>query len=415
MADDDLTEISPSALSMLEALLRRTHLSAPDELATIVAEEARAIGVERLVLHLVDYEQRLLVPIPSPDAEGREPLAIQGTLGGRSFQSTSILQVEGDEGRTRRLWVPLLDGTERLGVVELTFGDHPGPLPEALVTVCERYAHLAAMLVVTKGSYSDVFERVRRRRPMTVASQLLWSLTPPLVSASDDVVVGGMLEPCYDMGGDALDYSLDDGVLHLAVFDAMGHGLSAAGVAAFALSAYRRSRTEGHGLAETYAAIDETVAEQYPADRFVTAVLATLDVGTGRLRWISAGHPPPLLVRAGRLVKTLEIPPRPPMGMRLAAGPAVQGEEALEPGDMVLLYTDGLTEARRPGGELFSVERLGEFFERQAAAGEAAPETLRRLRGAIIDREEGSLRDDATALVVEWRGSSQAGLVPETV
>jgi hypothetical protein len=400
---------------MVEALLRRTHLSAPDELAAIVAEEARAVGVERLVLHLVDYEQRLLVPIPAPDAEGREPLAIQGTLGGRAFQSSSIVQVEAEDGRARRLWVPLLDGTERLGVVELTFGDHPGPLPEALVAVCERYAHLTAMLVVTKGAYSHVFESVRRRRPMTVASELVWSLTPPLVSASDDFVLGGMLEPCYDMGGDALDYSLDDGVLRLAVFDAMGHGLTAAGVAAFALSAYRRSRAERHGLAETYAAIDEAVAEQYPADRFVTAVLATLDVGTGRLRWISAGHPPPLLVRAGRLVKTLGIPPRPPMGMRLAVGAAVEGEEALEPGDMVLLYTDGLTEARRPGGELFSVERLGEFFERQAAAGEAAPETLRRLRGAIIEREEGSLRDDATALLVEWRGGSREAIVPETV
>jgi serine phosphatase RsbU (regulator of sigma subunit) len=271
------------------------------------------------------------------------------------------------------------------------------------------------MLVVTKGAYSDVFERVRRRRPMTVASELLWSLVPPLVSATDDFVLGGLLEPCYDMGGDALDYALDGDVLHLAVFDAMGHGLAAAGVAAFALSAYRRSRAESEGLAETYAAIDEAVAEQYPADRFVTAVLAQLDVRSGRLRWLSAGHPPPLLLRGTRLVKTLDLPPRPPMGMRLGGGPAGEGEEALEPGDMVLLYTDGLTEARRPGGELFTVERLGEFIERQAAAGQAAPETLRRLREAIIERREGSLRDDATALLIEWRRGTQAAIVPETV
>ena len=415
MADRDLTDVSRSTVAMLEALLRRTHLSVPEQLAAIVAEEARAIGAERLVLHLVDFEQRHLVPIPAPDAEGREPLSIQGTVGGRAFTSSSILQVEGDEGRATRVWLPLLDGTERLGVMEVTFEGEPASVPDALIAVCERYAHLTAMLIVTKGAYSDVFQHVRRSRPMTVASQLLWSLTPPLVSASDDVVVGGMLEPCYDMGGDALDHALNGNVLHLAVFDAMGHGLAAAGAAAFALSAYRTSRAHGDDLAETCAAIDEAVADQYPADRFVTAVLVELDVHTGRLRWISAGHPPPLLLRAGRLVKTLDLPPRPPMGMRLAGGPTAEGDESLEPGDMVLLYTDGLTEARRPGGELFTVERLGEFIERQAAAGQAAPETLRRLREAIIERGEGALQDDASALLVEWRRGTQGSVVPETV
>ena len=415
MADPDLTDISSDTAAMLGRLLRRTHLSAPAELATIVAEEARAIGVERLVMYLVDYDQRRLVPVPSPDAEGREPLSVHGTMAGRSFSASTIVQAEGEGERGRRAWLPLLDGTERLGAVELTFADEPETLSEALITVCERYAHLVATLVVTKGAYSDVFERVRRSRPMTVASELLWSLTPPLVTASDDFVLGGMLEPAYDMGGDALDYALNGQVLHLAVFDAMGHGLAAAGVAAFALSAYRSSRRAGGDLQAHYAAIDEAVAEQYPGDRFVTAMLAELDIGSGRLRWLSAGHPPPLLLRASRLVKTLEVPPLPPMGMRLARGAPVEGDESLEPGDMVLLYTDGLTEARRPGGELFTVERLGEFIEREAAGGQAAPETLRRLREAIIERRAGSLRDDATAILVEWRRGTPGAIVPGTV
>ena len=87
--------------------------------------------------------------------------------------------------------------------------------------------------------------------------------------------------------------------------------------------------------------------------------------------------------------------------MQLATSSPVEGEEWLEPGDMLLLYTDGLTEARRPDGQLFTVERLGEFIERQAANGLPAPETLRGLREAIIERGEGSLRDDATALLIE--------------
>jgi len=147
----------------------------------------------------------------------------------------------------------------------------------------------------------------------------------------------------------------------------------------------------------------------------VTGLIAELDLATGRLGWISAGHPPPLLLRGGQLIKPLDAAPSPPLGMQLATSPPIEGEEWLEPGDMLLLYTDGLTEARRPDGELFSVERLGEFIERQAANGLPAPETLRGLREAIIERGEGSLRDDATALLLEWRRGTEHALLPKTV
>jgi serine phosphatase RsbU (regulator of sigma subunit) len=250
---------------------------------------------------------------------------------------------------------------------------------------------------------------------MTVASELLWELVPPLVAATDDFVLAALLEPCYDNGGDAFDYALNDGVLHLAVFDAMGHGLTAAGQAAFALSLYRHSRHLGHGPAECYAAIDAATGAPFPTSRFVTAVIAELDVRSGRLRWIIAGHPPPLLLREGRLVKTLAVPPSPPLGLHATSALPEEGEEPLQPGDMVLLYTDGLTESRRPGGELFTVERLGRFIEHQAAGGQAAPETLRGLREAIIEQGAGALHDDATAVLVEWRRGTERALVPDTV
>jgi Stage II sporulation protein E (SpoIIE) len=414
MIEREQIEFETGALAMLERLLRRTHLSGAADLATIVAEEARAVGADGLVLYLVDYEQTTLVPVPAPDAEGREPLSVLGTLAGRAYTSTSIVGGEGEGGLGRRLWFPLLDGTDRVGAMEVAF---PGaaPPPDALVTVCERYAHLVAMLVVSKGAYSDFFELVRRREQMTGAAELLASITPPRVLGTRDFVLGALLEPAYDMGGDAFDYAYNGDTLHFAVFDAMGHGLAAAGVAAFALSMYRNSRRGRLGLTESYAAIDAAIAEQYPDSRFVTAVLAELEVSSGRLRWISAGHPAPLLLRGGRLVKTLDVTPSPPVGMQLAIGTPVVAQDSLEPGDMVLLYTDGLTEARRPDGELFTVERLGEFIEREAASGHAAPETLRRLREAVIGRGEGTLRDDATALLVEWRRGSDRALVPETV
>ena len=411
----DSTELDARAGRMFNEVLRRTHLSAPAQLAAVVAEEARAVGIDSLVLYLVDYEQKTLIPVPAPDAAGREPLPLIGTIAGRAFTATSIVEIEGEGGRGRRLWIPLLDGSERLGVMDATLPDHDAPLPEALVTVVERHAHLAALLVASKALYTDVFQLVRRRRPMTVASELLWEMVRPLVLASDDFVLAALLEPCYDNGGDAFDYALNDGVLHFGVFDAMGHGLAAAGQAALALSLYRHNRRQGGGPAQAYAEIDAALAAQNSTSRFVTALIAELDVTSGDLRWINAGHPPPLLLRDGRFVKTLDLEPAPPMGVELATGAPAEGTLALEPGDMVLLYTDGLIEARRPGGELFSVERLADFFEREVANGHAAPEALRRLREAIIERGEGALTDDATAVLVSWRRGTQGTVVPETL
>ena len=400
--------------TMLQELLRRTHLSGAIDIAPAAAEEARAIGVTSLVIYLVDYEQRLLVPVPAPDAAGRHPLSVHGTIAGRAFAASTIVDAEGADDAEQRLWLPLLDGTERLGVMEVAFA-RTDDLPGELVAAIERYAHLIAILIVTKNAYSDYFEILRRRRPMTAASEMLWGLVPPLVLAGDGFVLSAMLEPCYDMGGDAFDYALNEDALHLAVFDGMGHGLTAAGVTAFALSVYRHSRRHGFDLAKTYETIDAALTEQYPDSRFVTALLARLDLGEGRLNWISAGHPAPLLLRDGRLVKTLDLVPGTPLGAGVATGAPAVGGESLEPGDMILLYTDGLTEARRPDGALLTEERLGEFIEREAGSGRAAPEMLRRLREAIIERGEGALRDDATAMLVEWRRGSERRIVPETV
>jgi serine phosphatase RsbU (regulator of sigma subunit) len=289
-------------------------------------------------------------------------------------------------------------------------------LGEPLVQVCERLAHFVALVVTSKSLYSDHFELLRRRKQMTTASELLWQLVPPLVLATDRLVLAALLEPCYDNGGDAFDYALNDDVLHFAVFDAMGHGLAAAAAAGFALSVYRHSRRRGDDPVATATAIDAALFEQEgSATRFVTAMIAQLHVPSGELRWVNAGHPPALLLRDRRLVKTLDLEPVPPLGTRLATSPPTEGRESLQPGDLVLAYTDGLTESRRPGGGLFTAERLAGFVERQAASGQSAPETLRRLREAIIEQREGALRDDATAVLVEWSGGGQRRLLPETV
>jgi serine phosphatase RsbU (regulator of sigma subunit) len=160
--------------------------------------------------------------------------------------------------------------------------------------------------------------------------------------------------------------------------------------------------------------MDDAVGDQFPGERYVTAVIAQLNLETGRLTWINAGHPPPLIVRHGRLARTLTASPGAPLGIPLDGPRPILTEESLEPGDLLLLYTDGLTEARHPDGQMFTVAGLGEFIEREAGAGQTAPETLRRLRHAIVDRQPDQLKDDASALLVEWGGGSEADLLPQT-
>jgi serine phosphatase RsbU (regulator of sigma subunit) len=249
---------------------------------------------------------------------------------------------------------------------------------------------------------------------MTVGAELLWSVLPPLTYATDGLVISAMLEPAYDNGGDAFDYAVNDTHAHLAVFDAMGHGVAASGVAVLAVAAYRNARRAGHGLDETYALMDAAIAGHF-GDQFVTAVLAQLELATGRLTWVTAGHPPPLLVRRARVVKRLEVPAATPLGLRLQGDDVVVGSEQLELGDVVLIYTDGLTEARQPGGAFLTEEGLTDFLRREATAELPTPEMLRRFRRTLLDRVGGVLRDDASAVLIHWRGGAEERLLPGSV
>jgi hypothetical protein len=400
--------LDDDAVALLGNLLRRTHLSTPSDIPDVVADQARAIGARDVAIYLVDRDLSALVP-----ASGGAPLSVSGTVAGRAFADTRILRAQGDAPGEQRLWLPLLDGTDRVGVLGMSFED--SALSDRIVTTCERYAHLVAILVVTKGAYGDAFEVRRRRQPMTIASELVWGLAPPLVFATDGLALAAMLEPCYDNGGDALDYAVNERTLHVALFDAMGHGLAAAGVAAFAMSAYRHSRRGGSDLLETHGAMHQAVGRQFPDSRFVTALIAQLDLDSGRLTWVSAGHPPPLVIRGGRWARTLATDPAPPLGVESPDGPPAVTTSSLQPGDLLLLYTDGLTEALDPSGEMFTIERLGRFIEREAAAGRTVAETLRRLRGAVIGDEAVQLRDDATAVLLAWQREEELALLPQTV
>jgi len=137
----------------------------------------------------------------------------------------------------------------------------------------------------------------------------------------------------------------------------------------------------------------------------LTAVFAELNVETGHLCWVNAGHPPPLLIRDQRVVsRALENKAEPPLGLgpQYHRPPSTVHHAQLQPGDRILIHTDGVTEGRSSSGELFGEGRLIDFVVRATAAGEPAPEALRRLIRTILEHLDGKLRDDATIVLTEW-------------
>lgn len=395
----------------LHEVLHHTRLAAPDDLPAVTARAAHHLGALDAVIHLVDYEQLLLAPVLPPGMPAREPLPVDGSVAGRVFQRVEQLETTSADGR--HLWLPLLDGVERLGVLQLVL---PADLAitSGFATAVTQFAHLVAELVLSNGQYTDAFEWGRRREPMSLPAEMQHALLPPLTFGTGRVIISGLVAPVYEVGGDAFDYALNGNIAHVAVFDAVGHGLHASLLANLAVACYRNSRRAGLPLLETARAIDEALASGFGPERYVTAVLGQLDVDTGLFRWVNAGHPDPMLLRGGQLVKELSCEPGLPLGMGHLVGGAtyVVCDESLQPGDRLLLVTDGVDEARTEDGSFFGRARLAEFAAKELASGLPTPEVMRRLQGAILRYQTRRLQDDATTVFVEWLTGKAQALTP---
>jgi len=364
-------------------------------LASVAAEHAGALGARELVLYLVDYEQITLQPLQGTGVPLRQEMNVDSSVAGDAFRRVELLTTRAPDGG-RRMWLPLLDGVERLGVVEVLVDE----VTEDMDAAVRAFVSLLAELVVVNDAYSDTFSRLRRRKTMSLAAEIQWELLPPLTFGTDRVVITGMLEPAYEIGGDSFDYAVNASSAHVLVLDAVGHGLPAALLSSAVVNTYRHARREMVDLPDIAAAMDEVIVQQFGPEQFATALIARLDIDTGHLRWVNAGHPAPLILRSGGLVHPPPCRPNAPLGLQ-SYKPTTH-EVQLERGDGVLFYTDGIVEARSPGGDFFGEERLAQFVLAAAAEGSRGPETMRRLMRQILGHQSGQLQDDASIVFLEW-------------
>jgi serine phosphatase RsbU (regulator of sigma subunit) len=387
---------------LLGSLLDRAHRMPPHLIATLIEQEIAVIGGRDVEVLLQDYDQMTLVPLAGARLLVGAPQSIDESWAGRAFRTDMSVERPQDDGV--RLFVPLLDGTDRVGVLAFTLDaiDDDGR------RLSRRLAGLIADILITKSMYTDRFFQARRQQPMSLSAEMQWQLLPPLMMTTPQVAVAGALEPAYDVAGDSFDYALNDHVLHVAMIDAMGHGLGAALMSTLAIGAYRHARRFDVGLEDLYAAMDKAIASQFGTDRFATAQMARLDVRSGLLQWVNAGHPAPLLLRNHRIVAELKSPTTLPVGYG-GATPMVT-ERALEQGDRVLFFTDGVIEEdRRDGAD--GERRLRNLVERVSDLEDSVQETVRLLSRALMRERGGVTTDDATLLLLEWRGGTVDHLV----
>lgn len=383
----------------IATLLRVSRFTEPSALPEVINEAVRPLGLE-ITVHLIDREQVAMRALPdSPDTRPA-PMLVDATVGGRAFTTQEVMV---PPGQADRLWLPLVDDSERLGAMEVHLPGHLAPDEPVVREGTELLSLVVGELLVGKSAYGDIIRRTRRSRAMSTEGEMLWRTLPPLTCVTNSFTLAAALEPCYDVGGDAFDYAIDHNNLRVTILDAVGHGLAAALTCGLTLGATRAARAADRDLVATAEAADRAIVSQFSDSRYATAILAELDTRTGRFRYLNAGHPAPVLMREGRVVLRLDDASRTPLGLP-EAGEVAQHD--LQPGDRLLFYTDGVTEARNRAGEFFGLERLVDLAERHAAGGLPPPEKLRRLTREVVNHQQGTLVDDATLMIVDWHPGS---------
>jgi serine phosphatase RsbU (regulator of sigma subunit)/pSer/pThr/pTyr-binding forkhead associated (FHA) protein len=301
------------------------------------------------------------------------------------------------------LWFTSTEGEQRDAVIGLVYVDslqHAHAFSEDDLRVLTAIANVAAAKIENVRLLEESLEKRRMEEDMRIAAEIQTGLLPRQAPSVEGWDLAGCNRPCRTVGGDYYDFELEGGRLLLALGDVSGKGTGAALLMTVLRAAVRAHWTEP-SLSEAVVRINRTVFQNIPSSKYVTFFLAALDPASGRLSYVNAGHNPPLLVRADGTSSRLDEG-----GLVLGMFDNVayqEGAARLEPGDTLLVYSDGVTETWSRDGDEFGEERLLELVtgSRQVPPRELQEEVLREL-----DRfsEGARATDDRTLVVLRRNG-----------
>lgn len=293
-----------------------------------------------------------------------------------------------------------------LGVSEKVFGiiyaDSPiaeGRFTEDHLKVLTTLASVAAIRVENARLVESRFQQERLERELQLAMEIQQRFQPTAPPTVPGYELQGISFPCYEIGGDYYDFiRREDGRLVIALGDVSGKGTAAA-LLMSSLHAAIHAQTGSHDtLVKTISAVNRYLADNIPSNRFVTLFYAELDPESGALSFLNAGHNPPLIVHAAGTVEQLASGGL-PLGIKADADYR-EGRTHLQMGDVLVIYSDGVTEAASPSGEEFGPTRLYEVVSRNVDASAAGIRD--RIESAVTKFSQGTqAADDITLVIVK--------------
>jgi PAS domain S-box-containing protein len=300
------------------------------------------------------------------------------------------------EGLRAVIAFPLRGGSETLGVVEFfsrEMGEPDAALLDTLASITSQISQFMERQHVEQVLHE-------RRREFAIAREIQQGLLPRAAPKAAGLALAGVSFPAQETGGDYYDFfTLADGTLAVAVGDASGHGIGAA-LFMSATRAYLRALALAHGdLSQVLSQVNRRLSEDVAEDHFVTLLLAQFGPGGRELTYCNAGHWPGFVLDYRGQVRSVLDSTGVVLGFDPTAefptGPAV----TLEPGDLVLLCTDGLAEALSKEDELFGKGRVLETV--RAHRHEPAGSIVQALCAAVHDFAGQEQLDDMTAVVIK--------------
>jgi sigma-B regulation protein RsbU (phosphoserine phosphatase) len=326
--------------------------------------------------------------------QGKSVLTADAQQDPRLMSSTMTLQ-----GIRSVLAVPLGVGEKVFGII---YADSPiaeGRFTEDHLKVLTTLASVAAIRVENARLMEEQIERERLEQELQLASEIQQRFQPTQAPQIAGYELQGISFPCYEIGGDYYDFiEREDGRLVVTLGDVSGKGTAAALLMSSLHAAVHAQASSHNSLVETISAVNNYLAENIPSNRFVTLFYAELDPQTGALSFINAGHNPPLIVHAAGTIENLASGGL-PLGIRPNADYR-EGRTQLQPSDVLVIYSDGVSEAVSPQGEEFGTERLYQVVSRNLDASAAGIRD--RIEAALTKWAQGTpAADDITLVIVK--------------
>jgi sigma-B regulation protein RsbU (phosphoserine phosphatase) len=282
----------------------------------------------------------------------------------------------------------------------------PGAARNLLRQIAER---MRSRNLIIQKSLEQALRLEHLEKELRIAQDIQTSILPPqpFFPLHPKADVDAIMKPAKEVGGDFFDaFPLDEDRICVAIGDVAGKGVPAALFMMRSITVLRNEMMKTQDLRQTISAMNIILSSDNPMLMFVTLMICVLDVSSGHLQWVNGGHNPPLYGNPSGGFRYLKQPSGILVGVEPETGFEIAALD-MSPGDMLILYTDGVTEANNPSLEDFSTERLLNLLNQDAERNSSS--VVAKIHDAVKDfAATAEQSDDLTLLVLRYVGGGTA-------